>query len=67
MYFVFCMCAVCLLSFVDFNKIFYPKKSSVQKYLKKKYGSMHLSTKCRRQMTNSMVRETESVNEFRVR
>ena len=23
---VFCMCVVCLLSFVDFNKIFYPKK-----------------------------------------
>ena len=24
---VFCMCVVCLLSFVDFNKIFYPKKN----------------------------------------
>ena len=23
---VFCMCVVCLLSFVDFNQIFYPKK-----------------------------------------
>ena len=31
---VFCMCVVCLLSFVDFNKIFYPpKKHKGQEYI----------------------------------
>ena len=30
---VFCMCVVCLLSFVDFNKIFYPKKSRINLFV----------------------------------